>query len=387
MAYLKKFNGYLFEDISHITGQSISSLKNLNEINLRDGDLPVVSSFVIPSSASALTFSIISFIAEDYVGVTGYKITETSTPPNPGDAGWTGSAPTTYTAAGFGTKTLYAWAKDGNNNVSSGLVSRTIVLSDTGIPTVTSFIIPSTVIFPSTSELYTVPISSFTASDNVGVTGYKVTENSPAPGPGAADWSASPQTNHTFSSPGSKNLYGWAKDSNGNVSVLTGQSWKNVVISIYVPPPAPVLRSVTLYPIGNYSIQCWVWPSELGSANWQGARNDFPGGMVGSEGGALQDTYFMTNPGLNNISIQNVTAYAYSRCYYTHSYVKVHVAYNWSIAYSLHASNGAFSVNYGALAININNLLAGVMCNFGGAEPNSYTAINNFRVVVQYYQN
>ena len=48
-------------------------------------------------------------------------MTESATPPLVGDAGWSSSAPTTYTFAAGGTKILYAWAKDAAGNVSASL--------------------------------------------------------------------------------------------------------------------------------------------------------------------------------------------------------------------------------------------------------------------------
>ena len=59
------------------------------------------------------------------MAVSGYLITETSTPPSAGAAGWSASAPTSYDFQGAlppGTvteKTLYAWAKDAAGNVSA----------------------------------------------------------------------------------------------------------------------------------------------------------------------------------------------------------------------------------------------------------------------------
>ena len=64
----------------------------------------------------------------------------------------------------------------------------------------------------------TVPISTFTATDNVAVTGYLVTETSTKPTAGAVGWSVVQPTIYTFASAGSKTLYGWARDAAGNVS-------------------------------------------------------------------------------------------------------------------------------------------------------------------------
>ena len=79
-------------------------------------------------------------------------------------------------------------------------------------PTVTVFSIPSTY------GSLTVPISAFAATDNVGVTGYTVTQTSTKPGASASGWTKTPTASYTFSSAGTKTLYAWAKDAAGNVS-------------------------------------------------------------------------------------------------------------------------------------------------------------------------
>ena len=90
--------------------------------------------------------------------------------------------------------------------------------TDSEKPVVTEFSIPST----STSQ--TVSISSFTASDNIGVTGYLLTETSTTPSSSAAGWSTVKSTTYTFSSIGAKTLYAWAKDAAGNVSASKSAS-------------------------------------------------------------------------------------------------------------------------------------------------------------------
>jgi hypothetical protein len=63
-----------------------------------------------------------------------------------------------------------------------------------------------------------VPVSGLAASDNVGVTGYLVTESATAPSIGDSGWSATAPSSFTFSSAGAKTAYAWAKDGAGNIS-------------------------------------------------------------------------------------------------------------------------------------------------------------------------
>ncbi|WP_216846818.1 DUF4082 domain-containing protein, partial [Geobacter sp. SVR] len=111
-----------------------------------------------------------------------------------------------YGASGFPNQTY------SGNNYWVDVVFNPAGSGDTTPPVVTAFTVPS-----SASSL-TVPITSFTATDNTAVTGYLVTETSAAPSPTASGWSATAPSSYTVTSAGSKTLYAWAKDAAGNVS-------------------------------------------------------------------------------------------------------------------------------------------------------------------------
>ena len=155
---------------------------------------------------------------------------------------WTATAPADFTfppTTKSGTKTLYAWVKDAAKNVS--LKSSTqVVLSlpgpDKTKPTVT-FVIPAT------SNSLTVPITTFTASDNVGVTGYMVTTSALAPGALSTKWTATAPTSFTFppaTRSGAKTLYAWAKDAAKNVSLKT-----SAPVAITLVAAAPLAQGAT----------------------------------------------------------------------------------------------------------------------------------------------
>jgi hypothetical protein len=84
--------------------------------------------------------------------------------------------------------------------------------ADTTAPTVTAFSVPAT------STSLTVAITSFTATDNVAVTGYMVSESASRPSATETGWGSTPSASYTFGSTGAKTLYAWAKDAAGNVS-------------------------------------------------------------------------------------------------------------------------------------------------------------------------
>ena len=171
--------------------------------------LPVVSKFTVAATSTTLTIPVTAFTATGVFALKGYLLSETSTPPQVSGAGWSVAAPTSYTFATSGNKTLYAWVKDANGAVSVGLSAACDVAT---IPVVSSFSIPAT------STTLTVPITSFSATDNAAVTGYLLTETATAPLATTAGWSAAAPTSRIFTTSGIKTLYAWAKDAAGNIS-------------------------------------------------------------------------------------------------------------------------------------------------------------------------
>jgi hypothetical protein len=87
---------------------------------------------------------------------------------------------------------------------------------------------------PNTSNSLTVLILTFSASDNVEVTGYLATESASAPAANDPGWQATAPTEHAFSSDGSQTLYGWAKDAAGNISAALSDT-----VTITLPDTTP----------------------------------------------------------------------------------------------------------------------------------------------------
>lgn len=85
-------------------------------------------------------------------------------------------------------------------------------LSGDAAPEVTSFV------FPETSDSLVVPISSFTATDDIGITGYLITESPDSPTYDDPMWSESIPTMFDFSTEGAKTLYAWVRDGSGSIS-------------------------------------------------------------------------------------------------------------------------------------------------------------------------
>ena len=87
---------------------------------------------------------------------------------------------------------------------------------DTEDPVVTAFVIPAT------NTSLRVPITTFTATDNVGVTGYCLSETNVAAT--CTPWAATRQTYFDFTTQGAKTIYGFAKDAAGNYSASLNDS-------------------------------------------------------------------------------------------------------------------------------------------------------------------
>ncbi|GAM11402.1 BNR/Asp-box repeat protein [Geobacter sp. OR-1] len=176
---------------------------------------PPTVSFTMPAAAGALTVPIVEFTATDDIGVTGYLVTESPLPPSGNDSGWSSSPPATHTFISPGNCYAYAWAKDAAGNISAPRAAVVnIAVNGSGDvlpPQILAFAVPSV-------STLTVPIATLAVMDNIGVTGYIVSENSSPPSPTDPRWMSNVPTSFTFAAYGSKTLYAWARDAAGNIS-------------------------------------------------------------------------------------------------------------------------------------------------------------------------
>ncbi|TLM63047.1 MAG: hypothetical protein FDZ69_12595 [Deltaproteobacteria bacterium] len=203
---------------------------------------PTVSAFTLPATSTTLTVPVTSFTASDNVAVTGYLVNRSATKPLATTAGWSAVKPTRVTSPVAGTVTFYAWAKDAAGNVSDALSAT--VLIDNLAPTVSAFTLPVT------ATALTVPVTSFTATDNLGVTGYLVTTSYVKPLASAAGWSAAAPASVTAAGTGYVTFYAWARDAAGNVSLS-----RSARVKITLPPEtvAPTVSAFTM-PASSTSI-------------------------------------------------------------------------------------------------------------------------------------
>ena len=103
---------------------------------IADVTAPAVTAFAMPATARSFTVPCTAFTASDDVAVTGYLITESSTPPDAGAAGWSAVKPLRFTFPATGVRTAYAWVKDEAGNVSA-CKSATVIVDGT-VPVITS---------------------------------------------------------------------------------------------------------------------------------------------------------------------------------------------------------------------------------------------------------
>ena len=133
---------------------------------------------------------------------------------------------------------ITAYDTDGYESDYSNTVYKTEGPADTTAPTVTAFTIPGT------SASLTVSVTSFTATDDTGVTGYMVNESDTVPSAAVSGWSATAVTSYTFATDGSKTLYAWAKDAAGNVSASSSAS-------VTITPADTIAPTVTAFAVAT----------------------------------------------------------------------------------------------------------------------------------------
>jgi predicted CxxxxCH...CXXCH cytochrome family protein len=207
-------------------------------------------------------------------GTAGSIKVGTSSPPT-NDSPWTYTIPQDSTA----NVTFYT---QGAGDCGTLTDSQTVALATMVAPTITDFTIPATVI--DTVAPLVIPISTFTATDNVAVIGYMITESATAPGAGDAGWSASAPTSYTVGAYGPYTLYAWAKDAAGNVSASTSASTTVsncsptiTALTIAASPnpidaPSPATSTITVTPTGD-TVTNAQW--SVDGSNWFASGSDY----------------------------------------------------------------------------------------------------------------
>jgi len=96
--------------------------------------LPIITAFAVPSVSTSLEVPISTFSVSGAKSVTGYLVSENPSTPSVSDSGWSGTKPVSYRFVTSGSKTLYAWAKDEDNNISVPISAAVLVDYDPSTP-------------------------------------------------------------------------------------------------------------------------------------------------------------------------------------------------------------------------------------------------------------
>ncbi|MBA4373853.1 MAG: hypothetical protein C0402_13460 [Thermodesulfovibrio sp.] len=159
--------------------------------------------------------------------------------------GWSScSSPDVHSGLNDGSHTFEVRTVDAAGNRDATPASYTWTV-DANAPAVTAF----AVISPSNS--LTIPIVTFTAADNAGLTGYMITTSATPPAAGDPGWSGVPPTSFTVGSNGFYTLYPWARDVFGNVSAIYGSPHTVVTYSMHV-----ISGGQTSGPCENWATAC-----------------------------------------------------------------------------------------------------------------------------------
>lgn len=239
-------DGVTYRCVSPSNANFIDVIGTMNEFM---SDYPANPGIII-NSGDASTISenvILSLTATDDVGINGYYVSESSSTPASGDFIAVASAVNFSTevefvlSSGYEAKTVYAWYKDTDNQISSQAFD-TILFADATAPMAVDFIINGG---DSTTDLSNV-LLALTATDSGGVTGYAISETDTPP-PLSAFIFVSPTTSYSAtvsymlsSGYGDKMLYAWFRDEAGNISSSIFDS------IVYVDGEAPISVSMDI---------------------------------------------------------------------------------------------------------------------------------------------
>jgi glycosidase len=124
--------------------------------------------------------------------------------------------------------------KDAGGDNQMVAKSWSFTVADSIAPSITAINVPAS------SSSLNVPITAFTASDNMGVTDYMITTTSTPPLPSDINWASTAPIVYAAGAEGSFSLYPWAKDAAGNVSAVYGSP-----ASVIVDLSAPTVLSIT----------------------------------------------------------------------------------------------------------------------------------------------
>lgn len=202
-----------------------------------------ISSFSLPIIVNTLSVPIVALTTTGASPAGYYLSTVTTTPTS--KTVWLTTAPNSYTFPSAGAKTLNLWIKSPSGTISGMATASTLI--DTTPPVITAFTVPAAV------GSTTIPITCFTATDNVKVSGYLIGESATRPATTDSGWSAVAPTRYAATRTGAQTLYAWVMDSAGNISTKTASVYVNLTAPIVAAFKIPSLSTSTTITVTTLS--------------------------------------------------------------------------------------------------------------------------------------
>lgn len=145
-------------------GGNVSPLYGAPVTVIVDTTAPAVSGFTVNTPSASRNIPIASITGSDSgSGIAAYLVTSSPTQPLAAAAGWSATAPASFTVATDGSHTLYPWVKDAAGNVSLLFASPRVVVADSSAPTGLSAVAPPD---ESTGQLLDVALQVNAATDS-----------------------------------------------------------------------------------------------------------------------------------------------------------------------------------------------------------------------------
>jgi len=230
----------LYAWVKNRSGNVSSICKDSHFDIVYDIDPPVIRNFKVfaENPMSSKEILIKNLEATDNISVEEWLITQSEEKPDMDDYRWSKSKPHIYNISAdiSSNITLYAWAKDRTGNISNINDNSFVnLVYDIDPPEITEF-------YPKETEIINkkeVLIARLRGRDNIGITGWKITQSGEKPDISDEGWLKSGPKKFRFLADSDSviALYAWGRDAAGNVSNVSKTSHFSIK---YIAPKAKI---------------------------------------------------------------------------------------------------------------------------------------------------
>ncbi|MCT4614963.1 MAG: glycosyl hydrolase family 18 protein [Marinifilaceae bacterium] len=201
------------------------------DVKLKDIEAPTINSVNSPSTVNNPSFDIVIDATDNNTdGDIYYLVQDVSDAPANDDPNWRKTSTYNFKMTGSGNQTLYVYAMDEQNNISSAVL-KSVFVPDTDPPIISS------VVMAFIYQGKDVPIT-INASDNYNRLEYYLSEDNSTPDENSS-WLSTEPSSFVFSNFGKNTVYVWVRDLSGNISNM---KYSQVDI---LDNEKPVLKSFT----------------------------------------------------------------------------------------------------------------------------------------------